>query len=241
MLRSFEIALTFLTVFQVSKLPEPTIPEVGKAAGAFPVVGAVIGVLVLAFHWMLGGHLPPLLTAVLVVGLWVFLTGGLHLDGWTDCCDALAASASPEQRIEILKDSRLGTFAAVGLILLLGVKIAAVSSGNVSPTMLFLAPVIARGALVVAAGRANCRMDGMARQFVAQLDRGIVGLAGLLGFVPALIAGWTGAVAAVAAYLVAVWFVRFAESRLNTVNGDVLGASCELSEAVVLIIASVRW
>ena len=74
------------------------------------------------------GRLPPrpLLPAALILAAWAGLTGGLHLDGWADCCDALFVPASRERRLEILHDPRLGSFGGVGLILLLLVKVAAI-------------------------------------------------------------------------------------------------------------------
>jgi cobalamin synthase len=81
----------------------------------------------------------------------------------------------------------------------------------------------------------------MAAQFISALDRRTVTWAAVLGLAPALIAGLTGIVAVAAACLGAFWFIRFAESRLNAINGDVIGAVCELSEAIVLVVACSTW
>jgi len=241
MLRSFETAVAFLTVFRVRLDPRPEMEDVGRSAWAFPIVGAMMGLILVAVTHVCAGHLPEVLKAVLVVGLWVVLTGGLHLDGWADCCDALTASVSSERRLDILKDSRLGTFGATGLILLLAVKIAAVASGELSLMMLFLAPVVGRGTMVLAARGARHTDVGMAARFIRGLDDRSVTWAALLTLVPAAIAGWVGIVSVIAAYAVAIGFRRLAESRLNAVNGDVIGSVCELSEAVVLVIACVKW
>ena len=240
MLRSFETALAFLTVFRVRMDPRPEMEEVGRSVWAFPIVGALMGLILVVARHVCNGHLPEVLQAVLVVGLWIVLTGALHLDGWTDCCDAIAASVPSEERLRILKDPRLGTFGATGLILLLAVKTATVANGEMSYMMLFLAPVVGRGSMVLARGAKHIGI-GMAAGFIRGLDDRSVTGAALLVLVPAVIAGWTGIVSVVAAYAVAVGFRRLAESRLNAVNGDVIGSMCELSEAVVLVIAFVRW
>jgi adenosylcobinamide-GDP ribazoletransferase len=204
-------------------------------------VGSVIGLGLLLAHWVFAGHLPQVLAAVLIVGLWVAFTGGLHLDGWADCCDALPTAVPPDRRAEILKDSRIGTFGVVGLVLLLGVKAAAIASPGLPLFALFLAPMVGRATMVICAHGALHRGEGMAAQFISGLDKRTVTWAAVLGFSPALIAGLTGIVAVVGACLAAFWFMRFAESRIGTINGDVIGSVCELSEATVLVVACVTW
>ena len=81
----------------------------------------------------------------------------------------------------------------------------------------------------------------MAALFLSGLDKRSVAWACALGAVLSLAAGVTGIVALGCAYLAALGFRRLAESRLQKVNGDVIGAMCELSETVVLLIACVRW
>lgn len=240
MLRSLEIAISFLTVFKVRVEPYPELQEVGRTSWAFPLVGAMIGVLLAVFHLLLSSHLPMFLTAVLVVGLWIFLTGGLHLDGWTDCWDALPASVSPERRFEILKDSRLGTFGALGLILLLAVKVGALAHADLSLAALFAAPMIGRGFMVYAMYGSRHRGDGMAALFLAGVDAGSARWALALALAAAMLVGWSGIFSAAVAYAAAVWFRRFAESRLPAINGDVMGAVCEFSETVFLLMTCVR-
>ncbi len=87
--RSLQIALGFLTIFKTRLTPYPDMVEVGRSAWAFPVIGAVIGIILVVAHALLSAHLPMALGAVLVVGIWIVLTGGLHLDGWTGLLDAL--------------------------------------------------------------------------------------------------------------------------------------------------------
>ena len=241
MIRAFEVALSFLTVFQVRVDPPPDLAEVGKSAWAFPLVGAFIGAILVGVGLVVAPHLPGAVTALFIVGLWVVLTGGLHLDGWADCCDSLTATVSVQRRHEILKDSRLGTFGALGLILVLGIKTAAIADPDTSWIMVLLAPVIGRGVLVVSAKGVAHTGQGMAAGFLGGLDERAVLWAGILGLAPALIGGWTGIVAAAAAYGGAIWFRKVAIARLGALNGDVIGAMCEFSETIVLLVACIRW
>ncbi|HMK35163.1 MAG TPA: adenosylcobinamide-GDP ribazoletransferase [Desulfomonilaceae bacterium] len=241
MVRSIQIAIGFLTVFRTHLEPYPDMTEVGRSAWAFPLVGALIGGILVGVDAMLAPRMPPVLASVLVVSTWIVLTGALHLDGWTDCWDALPTAVSPERRFEIMKDSRLGTFGAVALITILAVKASAVAGPGISLTELFLAPVIGRGTMVLAARGSRHRGDGMAALFLNGVDGEALRWTFILGVIPAILAGWSGVFGAAAAYGGAVWFRRFAESRLPCVNGDVLGGMCECSEAVFLIVASVTW
>ncbi len=214
--------------------------EVARSAWAFPVVGVLLGGILVLVRLLIGSHVPPVLSAILLVGLWAVLTGGLHLDGWTDCWDAIAAATTPERRYEILKDSRMGTFGGLALILLLAVKTSTLAGPDLPLSILLLSPVIGRGAMVCAAYGIRAPAQGMGNSFVRSLDRSTVNKAALIAFVPALIAGLSGLAGVAAAYVGALIFRRFAESRLNMVNGDVLGAMCELSETLVLVAASFR-
>lgn len=241
MLRSFQIVLGFLTVVKVDVRPMPELDEIGKSAWAFPVVGALIGVILVAAHMVLADLFPIAVSSILVVILWVVLTGGLHLDGWTDCWDSLGAAVSQERRREILKDSRLGTFGALGLMLLLALKIAAIARADFGVMILFVAPVVGRVMMVTASYGSRHANEGMAAIFLSGLDKESVGWVWLLGVILALTSGLTGLLAVGCAYLGALGFRSLAESRLGTVNGDVIGAMCELSETLVLLIFCVGW
>ncbi len=121
-LRLFWLALQFLT-----RVPVPAWvgwqPEWMPASMRhFPLVGALVGlfgaaVLALASAWW-----PPSVAVGLSMAATIWLTGGFHEDGWADTCDGLGGAVSREKALLIMKDSRLGTYGALGLILLLGLK-----------------------------------------------------------------------------------------------------------------------
>ncbi|MDQ7783665.1 MAG: adenosylcobinamide-GDP ribazoletransferase [Desulfomonilaceae bacterium] len=241
MIRSIQIVLGFLTGIKTTIRPIPDLDEIGRSAWAFPVVGALMGILLLVAHSLIGDHFPGAVRALLIVIVWVVVTGGLHLDGWTDCWDSLAASVPQERRREILKDSRLGAYGALGLVLLLALKVAAVADPEFPLAALVLAPVAGRAMMVIASYGSRHGETGMAAVFISGLDPRSVKWAWIIVLAVALPAGIIGFVAVGCAYLGAVGFKRFAESRLGMVNGDVIGAMCELSETVVLLVFCVRW
>lgn len=103
----------------------------------FPVVGALIGLLAGAVLGLASAWWPPVVAVGLSMACSVWLTGAFHEDGWADTCDALGGAVSRDKALEIMKDSRIGTYGSVGLILMLGLK-AAVLVSLVSPLIIEL-------------------------------------------------------------------------------------------------------
>lgn len=233
--RELRITIGFLTLFRTNVFPAPNMVDVGRSSWAFPIVGAMIGVILTLFYGLCYIFFPQSVCALLVVILWVVITGGLHLDGWTDCWDAFGASVSVERRREILKDSRLGAFGAIGLILLLLAKVFTIMSMKTPVAGIFIAPVVGRAQMAIASQGAITSEQGMARGFLDGVERGSCIFCWVFSIVMVLFAGFSGLISLIAAYGAALWFRRFAESRVGFINGDVLGSICELSEAIVLI------
>ncbi len=230
----FWLALSFLTT-----IPTPAFPFVegglGRAGKWFPLVGAIVGLVLAGAHWALSFVLPEGVTAVFIITLWAWLTGGLHLDGLADCGDGLLIAASRERRLEIMKDSRVGAFGAISLVLYLMLKGTAVASLP-NPTLpLILAPAAARWFLLLAARQPSARPGGMGDSFTASLTPSTLLLAVIVPALLLIAAGWRGLLAAALA-LAATWLlIRLARHRLGGVTGDVFGLVVEISELAVLL------
>jgi adenosylcobinamide-GDP ribazoletransferase len=226
-------ALGLLTIFPV---------RYGKisagALGLYPAIGLFIGAMLVTAHFLLRLALPNLVAAVLVAVLWVIITGGLHLDGFADACDALFAATTRERRLEILRDVHLGTFGAAGLMLLLMLKVATVADTAVES--LFLAPILGRWAIVFAATFPLARREGMAATFIAGLSRREILLATMIAVLCCAIFGWLGLAAFAGAAMIAGLVARLALNRLGGLTGDIYGMICESVEAGVLIIGCAR-
>lgn len=243
MLNEFTTALAFLTTLPtLATTYDPA--RFARAGRWYPLVGLLIGSLLLLAHWSLGQLFPPLLTAALVVTVWVALTGGLHLDGLADCCDGLLAPVTPARRLEIMRDSRSGAFAVVGVALLLLLKVAAVAALVMPVSALLMAPVLARWTLLLAARQPSARGDGMGAGFAAGLTPDVFAVAGLtvlLIATPLLLRGdWRVPIAILAAHVAAFAVIRFANQRLGGVTGDIYGLVVELSELAVLLVYAAK-
>lgn len=236
----FWLALGFLSTLPAR--PVPYVPGgLGRAAAWFPVIGLLIGALLLLVQAAAARLLGLPMAAVLVVAAWAVVTGGLHLDGLADCCDGLLVSAPRERRLEIMRDPRVGSFAVTGLVLALLLKTAAVFSlgtGSAAAWGLVLAPVWARWWILFAARRPTARADGLGSSFAAALTPRLLGGALVLPLVLLGIVAWfdwRSLVGVVLSGLACLGVLQLAQTRIGGITGDVLGAVVELTEIALLI------
>jgi adenosylcobinamide-GDP ribazoletransferase len=236
-MRQILIAFSFLTTLPIRLKEAPSAEELGKAAGWFPLVGALMGLVSAGVCWGLRQVVSPLLAAMLATAVWILLSGGLHLDGVADSFDGMLNASSPERRLEIMKDPNVGTFGALGLIMTVLLKVAFLNEIQIE--MLFLAlPLAAAGArwmLLLAAGQPSARPGGLGDLFAKHMPGWSWIPAGVVLVVLVLLAGWQGAAAILAAHVV-VWLIfRMAKNRLSGLTGDVFGLTVEVSELVILL------
>jgi adenosylcobinamide-GDP ribazoletransferase len=229
MVADLRAAVGFLTTLPV-RYPEGR--KAGYAFAYFPLVGLLIGGLL-----CLLALLPwpaPGLRAFAVLVLWVMITGGLHLDGFGDACDGLLATTTPARRLEIMKDPHAGSWAVIGLVLLLLGKWLLIA--QVQPLWLMLPPVMGRWAMTLAAYHFSyARTTGLGAFFREGFGRSQWIAAGLTTLVVLLIAAGALHVRLLALALLPPLTValvgRWAAARLGGgLTGDVYGALCELTE-----------
>ncbi|MEP7365707.1 MAG: adenosylcobinamide-GDP ribazoletransferase [Acidobacteriota bacterium] len=209
-------------------VPAPVLPP-GRAAWAFPIVGALLGVLAAAV-WPL--QFGPLL---IVIGL-ALLTGGLHEDGLADVCDAIRAYRTREKMLDLLKDSRIGAHGALGLVASFVFRWQALAGQQGDPWMRLPAVFgISRALMVILAGTTTPVGSGLGRAFGESLPRGAVLVAIVQALLLAALAGWIAGPALVGANAMALLLLRWwFRARLGGVTGDCMGFMCQVSEAVSL-------
>ncbi|MBS3921456.1 MAG: adenosylcobinamide-GDP ribazoletransferase, partial [Deltaproteobacteria bacterium] len=117
-MKDFLRAISFLTILPVGKSLSFGEKELARSMAFFPLVGLVIGLLLALGYYLLSFLLPKAIVLWLTIGFLVFLTRGLHLDGFADTIDGLASGGSREKILEVMRDSRIGAFGVIGLILL---------------------------------------------------------------------------------------------------------------------------
>jgi adenosylcobinamide-GDP ribazoletransferase len=231
-------ALQFLTVLPVRG--QPTLP--GEAAVFFPIAGAILGAsagaVMLAATALAGRPLGALLAVAWLIGI----TGGLHEDGLADVTDAVRAGRSREKIMQVLKDSRIGAYGAIALIVSILMRWQSLAQMNVNPIPgLTSALALSRASLVGLAGCAQPAGTGLGRTFAASCRRFEVtavflesaAITALMGpFV-----GWGYAASMLGSSVGIVWLARwYFTQRLGGVNGDCLGATCHVLETVNMVI-----
>ncbi|MCL4503574.1 MAG: adenosylcobinamide-GDP ribazoletransferase [Deltaproteobacteria bacterium] len=236
---TFPLALTFLTKIP---WPRPVVagPEdLARSLFWFPWVGGILGLIFLGSWSLLLKVLPIPAAAALLVSLNVWITGGLHLDGLADTMDGLGGGHDPETRRRIMKDSRVGTFGVLALILVLLLKfvffLAAADRGWRYEFILF--PVLSRWGMVYLAYLSDyARPEGGLGQAMTTgvSPRVAAGASISAAILAVLLLGFKGlGLWAIAGAL--VWLgSRYFRKSLGGVTGDVLGAANEILEAAVL-------
>jgi len=234
-------AVRYLTIVPLPGRPAAGGGALGRAAAWFPVVGLALGAALALTDRVTDVLFSPLLAVLLTVTVWKLLTGGIHLDGLADCLDGLVGRDA-EHRLAIMRDSRIGAFGAIGLILFLLLEIAAVA--ELAPALrwraLLAAPVIGRATpALVARLLPVARATGAGAAFRAGLGPAAPALALGAALVAAAAAlGVAGIVAWALAALLALALGRFMTHRLGGITGDVLGAGIEAAELVVLLVVA---
>ncbi len=216
-------------------------PALGaRGAWAWPLVGALLGLIAGGGGTLaLALGLPAGLGAGLALVLLILLTGALHEDGLADSADGLWGGWSRERRLEIMKDSHIGTYGVLALlmVMLLRWQALAVLAGDGR----LIAAMIVAGALsrapmaLVMRALPNARGRGLA-QDVGRPPAGAVRAALLIALLLAIVlGGWGGLLAALLAGFGALTLAMIALERIGGQTGDILGAVQQICEALALI------
>jgi len=238
--RLFLTACRFLTRLPLPSAGDSTPRLAAGSMVAFPLVGAILGVLLVLADAALRLLLPALPACALLLALWVALTGGLHLDGFIDCCDALWAAKPPAERLEILRDVHVGAYGVAGGALLLIVKFSALTALPAAWRwpLLLLAPLAARWAMVYATARYPYarRGPGLGLWFKEALRPAhLLGATLVAGILAMAVNIWLGPAMLLLAWLLTLALAAWTHSRLGGLTGDVYGMICEVIEPAILL------
>jgi adenosylcobinamide-GDP ribazoletransferase len=233
----FWSALQFLTIFPTPLRHKVTDKTSGQSLTYFPLVGLILGGILLGLNYILALVLPSsIVNALLIIAL-VILTGAHHLDGFIDTCDGVIAGSSKKERLAIMSDSKVGTFGIVGAILLLLLKYASLSSVPILPALLLM-PTLSRWAMVsIIFTFPYAKRYGMGLAFKqgANWQRLTITTIITLVVAVALLKLW-GLVLIAALWLIAFGIASYFRSRLGGLTGDNYGAINELAEVLVLLL-----
>jgi adenosylcobinamide-GDP ribazoletransferase len=231
-------AIQFLTRIPIRLRREP---DVAASVVWFPVVGALVGAVVGGVAAGLWYLVPPIVAAAVAVAVGVLITGAFHEDGLADVADAFAGGTTIERRLEILKDSRHGSYGVAALCSSIVIRIVCLGS-FAGPRSMFLSAVaahsVARGAAVGLMGVAPLATHrGLGADYGQSTTRGKAIAVALLGLVLAVVVvGWWAAPLA-AVVIVTIVAVRWLSLRkIGGISGDVLGTCEQITECLCLVV-----
>ena len=228
----------------LTRLPVPRAaagPRGAASAWAWPLVGGLVGLLAAALGALaLWGGLSPGFAAALALAAQALLTAGLHEDGLADCADGFWGGRTRERRLEIMRDSRLGSYGALALMLVTLLRWSAVS-GLMAAGWVW-GPLLAVGALgrwpmaAILAALPSARPGGLAASTGRPGPRTLI-LGGLVALaLAALGVGWSGLGAALGVLVTTAAWGRVARAKIGGQTGDVCGAAQQLAEVAALAV-----
>lgn len=239
MLKSLILNIQFMTRIPIPVQVEADESTFAKGIVFFPLIGLIVGTITGGFYYLIVQWLPVLPAAFMAVLAGICLTGGIHMDGLSDTCDGIFSARSRERMLEIMKDSRLGTFGGIALILDIFGRICFLSSLTpvVGTLALILAPVIAKSMMVLLIKISkNAREGGMGNFFLGRTTWMQTGATLFFGLLFVLWIGGLRGGAAFCAGIVTILAYRWGIYRkIGGMTGDTLGAGNEVAELMVLL------
>lgn len=229
-------ALVLLTRLPVPALPNHAFAHPARAVWAYPVVGLILGLIVWLISWICSAFgLPAPIAAGIVLGALILLTGAMHEDGLADTADGIWGGHDTARRLEIMKDSRTGAYGVLALIVAMGLRWLGLT--EVSWTGLVTALVVSRALMPpLMLALPHARSTGLSHS-VGAPSKGPVLIGLLIAATVAISLNSTaGALALVAAILVASLIGLIAKAKIGGQTGDILGATQLCTEIAVLIV-----
>jgi len=217
--------------------------DLGGSLAWFPLVGLLIGAVLASANVFASRLFSPLVVGACILFVWVILTGALHLDGVGDVADGLYGGRTREARLRIMKDPHIGAIGVVTVAVLLILKFALVSSLP-SATMdrtLLLTPCLGRYMMVLLASTLPYARtgEGTAAAFVRYATpRALIGATAVAVPAASLLLGVRGVVLFGVAFLGSLIMRRVFLRTLGGITGDALGATGEVSEVLILLVAA---
>jgi len=243
--RLFFIALQFFTRLPIPRWVGFEADWLHHASRYFPLVGVVVAALTGASYALAAWLWPAPVAVLLATAAGIYLTGAFHEDGFADMCDGLGGGMTRARALEIMKDSRIGAYGAIGIGCLLALKcltLAMLPPSAVVPA-LFLAHPASRLAAAALIWRMDyARAEGKAKPLAQEMTGAEFAIAACCAALPAALLGWLGYLpwsailgGAVAAAVGALWLARKFARRLGGYTGDCLGAVQQVSEVLLYL------
>ena len=240
-MRRFFSAMQFITIIPFGR---STAFDPKGMAPFFPVVGIVLGAMVLIVDRIALQLWPESVAALIDVVFLIIITGALHLDGLGDTADGLYGNRPKKQALAIMKDSRIGAMGLVAIVCVTAIKWGGIMSldNNIRSLMLLIIPAYARAGMLFGIkfleyGRPE---GGTGHPFFGHTMKPAAFWGLLIPVLLSLFAGWRGVWVNIIFVLVTALILLYYKKRIGCITGDMLGAMCETTEAALFLLVSIK-
>jgi adenosylcobinamide-GDP ribazoletransferase len=240
------LAITFLTRLPLPA-PKKVAPEdIGESTPFFPLVGLILGGILVGINYFCSYFWNPLITNVVIVISMIAFTGGLHLDGLMDTCDGIFSNKDRDRTLEIMRDSRVGSMGVLAGISLLLLKIVFLNGINqdMKIPVLLTFPVFARWSMVFAISsypyaRSTSGLGALFVEYAKHYYVLIATIMVLIITIPLLL--WKAFPVLIVVSFTTWMMSQRLSKRLGGLTGDTYGAICETMETLSLAILSMKY
>lgn len=241
--RRYAAAMRFLTIFPLPGDPGEDARLLPDSLVFFPAVGLTLALPAAAVARLLTPLAPPVLLSAIMVLILAVFSGAMHLDGLSDTADGFFSCRKPDRILEIMRDSRVGVMGALALVMAVLLKFAALVSLTEGwlPAAVFLIPLAGRCAIVVNMSfMPYLRRKGLGSVFSRQSPAAL-SLSLVLPMIVCmcLLGRWRGWLTAMLVLSAPVIFGLYARRKIGGATGDILGATCEISEVTAAIMLAI--
>lgn len=250
-MKRFIVAISFLTRLPIATHSIYESRDVGRAALAFPLVGALLGLIQVALlkAFEFSGFYPnsslkAVLAAILLIIVSAFLTGALHFDGLADMADGFGGGRDKERVLRIMRDSVIGTYGAAALILLIALKVTAfavlIENGE-AWKFIIIAPIFGRWATVplgkfMPYARAGGGLGASVTDYVGWTE--LFGASVITAVLTFALLDWrVGLTCWSVVIFLTLFNARMCRKKIGGITGDTMGANTEICEAAILLTA----
>lgn len=237
-MNSFLVGLQFLTRIHISNSTVWKDEEFGKSVMWFPVYGWIIGAFMCLIYFLMKPLDMPYLTAFVIVLGELFLSGGTLADGLMDSSDGLFSGRSRERSLEIMKDSLIGSFGLLSMIIFINLYTLGLGSldGALYP-VLMAAPTLGRLNLVISICEyPYARPYGMGKAFSAYRSKHAVAIAFFFALLPALYFGFVYVLLAGASLLLGLYLNQWIVGKIGGTTGDTYGFVNQVTEVFLVLL-----
>ncbi|MFZ7119929.1 MAG: adenosylcobinamide-GDP ribazoletransferase [Eubacteriaceae bacterium] len=232
-MRRLLVAISFFTRIPVKIKWEVSEDEFYSSMNLLPVIGLLIGAILYGIGYLLNGINNEVVSLILII-VYIWLTGGLHIDGFIDTVDGVLSNRDKNRVLEIMKDSRIGAFGAIAIIILLLSYF--VLFKYINGVALLIMPIVGRSCALSAASLSKYAKEtnDLGKRFVEDMGKKDMVFAIIFTILVIVVADYFHVFPFVFCILLTFYFVHYFKKKISGMTGDTIGMLIELNQVAYL-------